>query len=453
VEASGHPIAGRGLAPGDELLKRGAAALALILLAAALALALYRSPPPSLGLLLVGGIAATSVLALAVARLEAAVALGFLLLGVVKIEPAPPDFVFACVIAIAAVTGRFDLARVQPVAAAAVAVFLALNVLSLVEVIDPVRAAFFVTITLYLAVFSLWFAGYLDSFRKARGVVIAYIAIAAISAAAGLLSLVGGVASDLLLFHGDRIEALFKDPNVFAPFLVPPALILLEETLQPRLLSMRRPIKASLFALLAIGVVLSFSRASWLNLALGIAVVIVITALRRGGSRRALALLATALVGCVVALGAITATGSEEFASQRATVQSYDVARFDAQREGLELALKHPTGIGPGQFDVVSPVAAHSAYIRVLTEQGLLGLASFLALALVTLLLAARNATLGRTTHGIGTGALLGAWCGLLVNSFFVDTLHWRHLWVVAALIWVGAMRRPVDSDGLAGTP
>jgi hypothetical protein len=36
---------------------------------------------------------------------------------------------------------------------------------------------------------------------------------------------------------------------------------------------------------------------------------------------------------------------------------------------------------------------------------------------------------------------LLGAWCGLLANSAFVDTLHWRHLWFVAALIWVAATR------------
>ena len=34
------------------------------------------------------------------------------------------------------------------------------------------------------------------------------------------------------------------------------------------------------------------------------------------------------------------------------------------------------------------------------------------------------------------------AWVGLLANSLFVDTLHWRHLWLVAALIWAGWMRR-----------
>jgi hypothetical protein len=26
------------------------------------------------------------------------------------------------------------------------------------------------------------------------------------------------------------------------------------------------------------------------------------------------------------------------------------------------------------------------------------------------------------------------------VNSFVVDTLHWRHLWVVAGMIWAGGM-------------
>jgi hypothetical protein len=28
-----------------------------------------------------------------------------------------------------------------------------------------------------------------------------------------------------------------------------------------------------------------------------------------------------------------------------------------------------------------------------------------------------------------------------VVSSFVVDTLHWRHLWVVAAIIWAGSMR------------
>ena len=37
---------------------------------------------------------------------------------------------------------------------------------------------------------------------------------------------------------------------------------------------------------------------------------------------------------------------------------------------------------------------------------------------------------------------MLGIWAGHLLNSGVVDTLHWRHAWIVAALIWVGTVTR-----------
>jgi O-antigen ligase len=85
-------------------------------------------------------------------------------------------------------------------------------------------------------------------------------------------------------------------------------------------------------------------------------------------------------------------------------------------------------------------VSAHSTYVRALAEQGVLGVVAILGLIVVTLILAGRNAVLGRDTYGLGSAALLGAWCGLVANSAFVDTLHWRHFWLVAALIWAGSM-------------
>lgn len=60
-------------------------------------------------LLLGGAIALLGVLALAVARYEAAVVLGFLLFAVVRVEPAPSDVIFAVVIVVAVATGRFRL--------------------------------------------------------------------------------------------------------------------------------------------------------------------------------------------------------------------------------------------------------------------------------------------------------------------------------------------------------
>jgi O-antigen ligase len=150
---------------------------------------------------------------------------------------------------------------------------------------------------------------------------------------------------------------------------------------------------------------------------------------------------ALVVVGALAAIAVLSATGSIHFLDERASVQHYDNQRFGAQKFGIDYAEHHPLGAGPGQFDVISPISAHSTYVRVLVEQGFLGLAILVAIILVTVVLAVRNCTLGRSTYGIGAGALLGAWCGALANSFFVDTLHWRHLWLVAALIWAGAMR------------
>lgn len=421
----------------------GAAVSTLLLLAIGATAVLYRYPP-SLAAALLGGVALLGVLALALARYDLAVALGFLLIGVVRIEPAPPDAVFSIVIAVAVVTGRFRLDRVPLLAGGVVGLFLVLNLLSAVEAVDPRRAALFLSITLYLAVFGLWLTGYVDSERHVRIVLRAYLAAALISAAIGLLALFFPIPGrELFLSFGCcRAQALFADPNVFGPFLVPAALFLIEEMLKPRLLAIRNSVAVTMLLLLVLGVLFSYSRAAWLNLGVGLVVLLVVLSLRRGGGKRALAAVAVLMSAGTVAVAVTAATGSIGFLEQRAAFQQYDVERFGAQRTGIDLAGQHPFGIGPGQFEVVLPIASHSLYVRTLAEQGLLGLVAMLVLMIVTLIYAARNIVLGRDTYGLGSAALFAAWCGILANSFFVDTLHWRHLWMVAALIWVGAMRR-----------
>jgi O-antigen ligase len=178
---------------------------------------------------------------------------------------------------------------------------------------------------------------------------------------------------------------------------------------------------------------------------------LVVLALRRGAGRRALALLVLVLtVGGAVGW-TVVATGSLQFLEQRARFQSYDTQRFGAQRTGIQLAEHNPLGIGPGQFEVLSPVSAHSTYIRALAEEGVLGAAVLLGLMLGVLVIATRNAVAGRSTYGIGSTALLASWCGAMANSVFVDTLHWRHLWLIAGLIWAAAMA-PAAGDQASST-
>lgn len=422
----------------------GAALGSLILLVGcALTFALYRYPP-SPALVAVLGVGMLGVLALAVWSYEAAVTLGFLLFGVVIVEPAPPDGIFAVVIAVAAVTGRFNLERVPLAVFALVGAFIVLNILSAIEAIDPQLASRFMTITIYLCVFAVWFTSYLNSERRARKVVRAYIIPATLIAfiASAALFLPVPMADRFLAYEGTRGTGLFEDPNVYGPFLIPAALILLQEILDPRLLSARMSVKLVAFLTLTGGVLFSYSRAAWGNWVVGVVVLLAVLMMRRGGSRKALAMVVLLVITTLGVAGILAATGSLGFLEERARIQNYDTQRFGAQRTGIELATAHPAGIGPGQFELRAPISSHSTYVRTLAEQGILGLAVLAALFVATLVFAGSNAIAGRDSYGIGSAALLGAWVGLLVNSFVVDTLHWRHLWFVAALIWVGTMRR-----------
>jgi hypothetical protein len=415
----------------------------LALLGAGMAVALYKFPL-SLSAILVLGIGGLALLALAVANYEAAVTLGFVVFGIVNTEPAPPDGVFAVVIAVALVTGRFNLARVPMSVFSLVGAFVFLNILSAIEVMDVQVAARFMTITVYLAVFAIWFTSYLDSQERARAVVLAYLIPATIFAFLASAALFGPVPgrSMLLAYKATRATGLFEDPNVFGPFLVPVALIVLQEILDPRLLNTRMSVKLLTFLVLTGGVLFSYSRAAWVNEVVGAAVLLGVLMMRRGGGRKAIAVVTLVVVTTIGVVGTLSLTGQLGFLEERAQIQTYDTQRFGAQRTGIALAEQYPVGVGPGQFELRVPISAHSTYVRTLAEQGGFGLVLIAALFLTTLVFAGSNAVRGRDTYGIGSAALLGAWVGLLVNSFVVDTLHWRHLWFVAALIWVGAMRR-----------
>jgi O-Antigen ligase len=423
----------------------GAAGLLVVALAFGVVLSRY---PPSVAVVFAVGLGLLGTLALALARYDAAVGLGLFLLAAVRFEPAPADLVLAGVIAVAAATNRFSLRRVPIVVTLLVGAFLALNMLSAIALVDLPRAVTFFGITFYLAVFGLWLAGYVQSVPRARVVLRAYVAGAVLSAAVASLALFVAFPGDELFVTGPRAQGLFKDPNVFGPFLVPAALLLLEEAAAPRLLRVRRMTKFLLLSILIIGIVLSFSRAAWLNLAVGALVMFFVLALRRGGGRRALAFVVFAVAATAALVAVLAVTSSFGFLEERARFQAYDVERFGAQLSGVELAAQYPLGIGPGQFEEVSAISAHSTYVRAFTEQGVLGLLVVLALLLLTLAFAARNAVIGRDTYGIGSAALLCAWCGLLANSLFIDSLHWRHLWLLAALIWAGTVRPAMPGTG-----
>jgi hypothetical protein len=437
--------------PGDlgRAARVCAAGGALVLIAYGLAKSVDTTSV-SFALAFAGGLALMGFLALTIRHYDTAIAVGLVLMGVVRFEPAPTDITFALIMAVAAVSGRFRLHRVPPLLRWMVALVLLVNLASITDVVSVSAAVRFLFITVYLLLFTLWLTQWLDSNKHARVVVVTWLAIAVVSAVVASLALHFPIPGRSFINgsvdKGERATALFKDPNVFGPFLIPIALILLEQHIArrtPRLLRLRAPGVWLCLLALTLGVLFSYSRAAWANYAIAILVMLAASSMRRRGASRALrALMALLLVGGITVI-ILSATGSIHFLQSRAHLQAYDTHRFAAQTLGWELGWTHPVGVGPGQFEYHSPVASHSTFVRIFAEQGFGGVLLWIALLLSTLLLAIRNVGLGRDTYGIGSAALLGAWCGLIFNSTVVDTLHWRHLWVVVALIWAGAARRP----------
>jgi hypothetical protein len=152
-----------------------------------------------------------------------------------------------------------------------------------------------------------------------------------------------------------------------------------------------------------------------------------------------------AVLGACVAVGAIAGLlvvvidqpAVRDMLELRASTQGYDDDRFGNQADAIALAWEHPLGLGPGATEGHLSISAHSLYVRAFVENGGLGL-----WATVCLLLA----SLGRATWAaLASGAAEGqrmlavvaaALAGVVVESAVIDTIHWRHLWLLLALAW-----------------
>jgi hypothetical protein len=378
-------------------------------------------------------------------------ATAFALLAFVIVEPAPVDVVFLLMITLT-VAARV----VDPLVPGAITVLLtlyvALTLLSIVNAADTAESMRFELITLYLVALGAWLTWMFRDPRATRLAMTAYTlaaaATAGVSTIARFAPFPGG---DVLLYDEFRVQGFFQDPNVFAPFLVPAAAILLEDIARRRLFPWGRVVSALLFMTLVTGTIVAFSRAGWLNLFLACTTVILVTTFRRGGLRQVSRVVGVILVTAVAGVVLLVSTGSLDFLQERSHQKAYDKDRFGAQESAFAGMTDFVLGHGPGQVERGLDIATHSMYARSAYEQGVLGLVLVSTLMLATLGLAWGLVRRDGEVNGVGSAALLGSWLGLLASGFFIDTLHWRHLWVVAAMIWVGAASRGMRASPTAG--
>ena len=262
-----------------------------------------------------------------------------------------------------------------------------------------------------------------------------------------------------------RVNSLFFDPNIYGRFL---AMVMIG--VAAALLWLRRTrdvwLAAVALALLWGGLVLTFSQSSFAALLVGLAV---LAALRW----RAVKLTAFAAAG-VLALGALfVVVAPSSIRLDLSSSESIDDAtsgRSDLIRGGVELWSSRPVlGYGSGAFEREyrrqektssqrATSASHTIPITIAAEQGVLGLAVYLALLAAALARLLRGSLGAPARAAVAAGFVALIAHTLLYAAFLEDPLAWTLLAIGTALAAgprpgraAGEENGPVDAaDALA---
>lgn len=362
--------------------------------------------------------------------------------ALVLVEPSPYEVVSLATILVFALTGLHLSPRLLPLAALLVLLNLGYTI-AVLPVAERERTLQWVAVSWYLSISCVCFAAVLAENTQRRmealiGGLLAGAAIAAIAAIGGYFRLFGGV-SELFLRYG-RAQGTFNDPNVLGAFLCAPALFALQRVLTAR--GRTALYAVALLGLAAIALLLSFSRGAWGQFAFSAALVIALTFVTSAASERlrivviaaagGVALLA--LLGLLLSLGPVA-----ELFQQRASLsQSYDagpLGRFGRHALGFVLALDHPLGIGPLQFNRYFPEDPHNSYLNAFVSGGWLGGFAYLALIGTTLILAGRMALVA-TPWRPAFIVVFATVLGTAGESVIIDSDHWRHYFLHLGLLW-----------------
>ena len=151
-------------------------------------------------------------------------------------------------------------------------------------------------------------------------------------------------------------------------------------------------------------------------------------------SNMLLVLAAVSLLAVVI----INTSVADRF-SQRAVVsQEYDFregGRFYTQQLALKKIGVTPLGIGPGRSPKELGIAPHNVYLLTFIETGWIGGLTFTGFLFLTFY---RSLALFRWNSPLRGDFFIVfvSLAGLLFQSFFIDSIHWRHFWLLLAMNW-----------------
>jgi len=363
--------------------------------------------------------------------------------AIVFIEPSPYELMTLAATVIFFATGL----RLRLVFMPLLLLLFLLNVgytIGAVPFLDKSEVANWIATSWYMAFTVIFFAmvvsedtaARLDMLR--RGLIVGAL-IAAMAGIAGYLNLVPGV-HDLLTLY-ERARGTFKDPNVLGAFLILPALFVLQSVVSD---SFRKSLRGTIaLAVMALAILLAFSRAAWGGLAITSAFMLalmVLTSQSRAERSRIIVMSAVTVIIVVLLIAALLSFDSiREMFQQRASFdQSYDEGRFGRFGRhilGADMALDLPFGIGPLQFHNYFPEDTHNSYLNAFMSGGWTAGVCYPALVFITVIFGFRHVFVPVPWQRAYL-AIFAAFLGTVGESFVIDTDHWRHFWMMLGAMW-----------------
>lgn len=384
----------------------------------------------------------------------------------VMFEPAAYDLVMIAAVVLFAATG-LKLPRALLPFLLLVILYQVGAILTLTLVFDRADTQKWTVVGVFLAVTGVFYSLFLAERTRDRAELIAnaWVVAGVISGAlaiAGYFHLVPF--SESLLRYG-RAKGAFKDPNVYAPHLIFPAVVLIQRLYAANVmkaLALLVPL-----GLIMAGVLLSFSRGSWGHLIASAALMTTLTVLcapSPGVRARILVTCLAATLFAVVALVVLIHIPSvnDLFAQRASLEQGYDVGhggRFSNHVLGFQLALEKPFGIGIFQFSKIFGADVHNTYLNAFMSYGWLGGVALPVMTVLTLVSGFRTVLVPTPWRPIYICAF-STWTVLMVEAAVIDVDHWRHQWallgitwgfIAATIAWERRMAQPVRLKRAAG--
>ena len=372
-----------------------------------------------------------------------AVFLGVFLSGFVIDEPAPYDLYMTGLIAIWALFGL----RISRAASPLLVLLVTTNVgglIAMTQMADLMDTPLYLSVSLFLAFTAVFFAAVTETRPELyRLIFLAYVCSAVLTSLAGIAGYFHIVPGAEAFTKYDRAAGVFQDPNVFGPFLALPGIYLLYLLLTGPV--SRMPLLAVPLLVIVGGIFLSFSRGAWGLFA--VAAVLLAGALflqsRSGMFRLRIVVMAVAALALLVVamLVLLQIPGVADMLSNRAHLaQDYDsgrLGRFDRYGIGFLLALERPLGIGPLVFGQIYGEDTHDIWLKMLMDYGWLGFVSYVTLTVWTVAAGFRLLLRDRPWQPYVLCAYV-VYLGHIGLGTFIDTDHWRHLYMLFGLIWGG---------------